>query len=361
MNAKIFFNQMLMGFKIYLRLPAAVFWLIAFPIAMFLGLGVVLGSKPESGPTLVWEQIKSSASSSSGAAEDAAMLAALGERGLTIVLKTPEEAEAQWKEGKMPALLQGEGGHYKLRTNSYFAAQGMQMDALVQQAYLTMQARIHGASELERVPTVVTSPGGHHGGPYAAFLLPGLMGLNLLMMGLFSTGMVDVTLREKGGYKRLATTPLPRAIYLAAQVCVRLIIVIVSAVLLMTVGALVFDVHNQGSYLSLLVLVMLGASCFISMGYVLASFARTVDTYGGLSNLVFMPLMMLSGVYFSLDGAPGWMQRATDLLPLTPLLKALRGVFNDGTSLASQSQSLTILAVWTVLLFVTATRRFKWV
>jgi ABC-2 type transport system permease protein len=181
------------------------------------------------------------------------------------------------------------------------------------------------------------------------------------MMGVFSVGMVDVTLREKGGYKRLATTPLPRYVYLAAQACVRLIVLIVSAGILMSVGASLFGVYNQGSYLSLLLLVLLGAACFISLGYVLASFVRSTDTYGGLSNMVFLPLMMLSGVYFSLDSAPTWLQRCADVLPLAPLLKALRGVFNDGASLASEGHALAVVAGWTVLLFILATKRFRWV
>jgi ABC-type polysaccharide/polyol phosphate export permease len=122
----------------------------------------------------------------------------------------------------------------------------------------------------------------------------------------------------------------------------------------------VFGIYNQGSYVGLLALVLLGASCFICMGYVLASFAKTVDSYGGIANMVLLPLMMLSGVYFSLDSAPEWLQRLVDFLPLTPLLKALRAVYNDGASLASLSPSLMTLGVWTLVLFVAATRRFKW-
>lgn len=355
MHARIFIKQFIMGLKIYLRLPAAIFWLVAFPIVMFVGLGTVLGGKDDAGIKLVW--VRAAPASS----EDIALQRALGERGLTLEVLPPADAEARWQLGKLPAMLEGQDGSYKLRINSYLAAQGMQIDSMVQQGFLMVQARARGAGELARIPDVLTSPGGHHGGPYAAYVLPGLMGLNLLMMGLFSAGMVDVTLREKGGYKRLATTPLPRYVYLAAAVCVRLVVVIVSASILMTVGATLFGVYNQGSYLSLLALVIMGTACFISLGYVLASFARTVDAYGGLSNMVFLPLMMLSGVYFSLDSAPNWLQRTSDLLPLTPLLKALRAVFNDGAGLATQGNALAILGTWTVVMFVLATRRFKWV
>ena len=258
-------------------------------------------------------------------------------------------------------MLEGEGGHYSLRVNSYLGAQGMQINAMVQQGFLMAQARSQGARELERIPVRSSSPGGRSDGPYAAYLLPGLLGLNLLMMGVFSVGMVDVELREKGSYKRLATTPLPRYVYLGAQLTVRLIVMTISATLLLLCGALVFGIRNQGSYGSLFALLIFGSACFISMGYLLASFARNVETYSGIANLVFLPVMLLSGVYFSLDEAPQWLQRGADLLPLAPLLKAMRAVFNDGASFVSQSQALALLAVWTVLLFVLAVRRFRWV
>jgi ABC-type polysaccharide/polyol phosphate export permease len=237
----------------------------------------------------------------------------------------------------------------------------MQAEALVQQSSLIAQARALGTAELTRVPVTRSSPGGHRSGPYAAYLLPGLMGLNLFMMGVFAVGTIDVTQRENGIYKRLATTPLPRHFFLGSQLCVRLIIVIFSASVLMATGAAVFGVYNQGSYLSILALLMLGAACYISLGYLLASFAKNVESYNGIANLVFLPLMLLSGVYFSLDAAPLWLQHGADLLPLAPLLKAMRAVFNDGAGLASQSAELATVGVWTILLFALASRRFKWV
>jgi ABC-type polysaccharide/polyol phosphate export permease len=123
----------------------------------------------------------------------------------------------------------------------------------------------------------------------------------------------------------------------------------------------VFGIHNQGSYLGVLALQMLGAACFISLGYLLASFARSVEAYSGIANVVFLVLMLLSGVYFSLDAAPDWLRRGADLLPLAPLLAALRAVFNDGAGLAGQGSALLIVAGWTVLFFVLASKRFRWV
>jgi ABC-type multidrug transport system permease subunit len=351
----MFLSQFRMSLKLYLRTPAAVFWIFAFPIVMLLGMGVMFGGNSKSTVKLIW------ARQAPASTIDASLQKALGEHGLTLQILAPTEAEERWRLGKLPAMLEGQSGHYSLRVNGYLGAQGMQAEALVQQSFLIAQARAQGAPEPARIPVVVSSPGGRHDGSYAAYLLPGLIGLNLLMMGVFSVGMVDVTLRAKGGYKRLATTPLPRYVYVGAQLCVRLIVVVCSAAALMLVGAAAFGVHNQGSNLSVFAILMLGAACFTSLGYVLASFARNVESYSGIANLAFLPLMLLSGVYFSLDAAPAWLQRGADLLPLTPLLKAMRAVFNDGAGLGSQEPGLAIVGAWTLLLFVLASKRFKWV
>jgi ABC-type multidrug transport system permease subunit len=343
-----------MGLKLYLRRPAALFWMMAFPVLMLLGLGTVFSGSGDPGIKLVFAQTVPSG-------QDGALLQALSELHVTVESVSVTEADLRWKSGKLPVLLEKKNDHYSLRVNSYLAGQGMGIVALVQQSFLMVQARASGAGELARIPLVMESPGGHNDGPYAAFLLPGLLGLNLLMMGVFSVCMVDVDLRVKGIYKRLATTPLPRHIYLAAQLLVRLVVVIFAASILMLVGALVFGIHNQGSYVNLFALILLGTACFASMGYLLASFAGTVEAANGIANLVFMPLMMLSGVYFSLDAAPQWLQKTADLLPLTPLLKSLRAVFNDGAALPSIASSIEIMGVWTVLLFIFATRRFKWI
>jgi ABC-type multidrug transport system permease subunit len=352
-----------MGVKLYLRVPEAVFWTFAFPVLMLLGLGLVFGSDSDAVVKLVWARDTPVSPDLPGLAQ------ALSDRGVRLERLPRAQAEAHWKLGKLPALLEdvprtapgSASTGARLRINRYLMAQGMQIEALVQQAYLLAQTRARGGPEPERVEVMMSNPAGHQAGPYAAYLLPGLLGLNLLTMGVFSTGIVDVTLRDKGGYKRLATTPLPRVVFLGAQLCVRLITVVASAAMLVLAGAVAFGIRNQGSYLALGALLMLGSACFISMGYVLASFARNVEAYNGIANLVFLPLMLLSGVYFSLDAAPQWLQRAIDVLPLAPLLRALRAVFNDGETLLGHGTDLAIVGVWTALLFGSAVRRFRWV
>ena len=122
-----------------------------------------------------------------------------------------------------------------------------------------------------------------------------------------------------------------------------------------------FHIVNQGSNLLLAVLVVFGTATFIAMGFALSSFASTIETYAPISNLVFFPMMLLSGTYFRLDGAPKWMQNAVLTLPLSPYLRVLRAVFNDGATLAGHALGLLILGTWAVLCFVLAVKRFRWV
>ena len=208
---------------------------------------------------------------------------------------------------------------------------------------------------------VIESPGHAHSTNYAAFLVPGLVGLNLLSTGLFSVGMVTVAYREKGKYRRLAVTPLPKWVFLGGQILQRVTSVLLQTLLLLLAAWLGFHITNQGSYLLFAALIVFGTATFIAMGFALSSFASTVETYGAVSNLAFFPMMLLSGVYFRLDSAPQWLQKAVLILPLSPFLRALRAVYNDGATLQGHIAGLTILAAWAVLSFVFAVKRFRWV
>ncbi|HET7451868.1 MAG TPA: ABC transporter permease, partial [Thermoanaerobaculia bacterium] len=222
-------------------------------------------------------------------------------------------------------------------------------------------ARVAGSPEPQRIPVVLESPGHARANSYAAFLVPGLIGLNLLTMGLFTVGMVTVSYREKGKYRRLAVTPLPKWVFLMGQILQRITVVAVQTVILLAAARWAFHVRNLGSYATFALLLAFGTAAFIAMGFALSSFASTIEGYGAISNLVFFPLMIFSGVYFRIDGAPRWMQAAVYALPLAPLIRALRAVFNDGATLAGHGVGLAILAAWGTAAFFFAVKRFRWV
>ncbi len=341
--------------RLYLRDKGAMFWTFLFPLLMLFAFGLIFRSGGPSAMTLV------RVAPVVETPRDQAFVKALEEAHLKVVTLSPADALARWEKGETAAELDSVGDGYRLKLNSYLIAQGQTAAQVASQAFLVAQARLSGAPEPERIPFVVESPGHAHSDNYAAFLVPGLIGLNLLTMGLFAVGMVTVSYREKGKFRRLAVTPLPKWVFIMAQILQRVTVVALQTTLLLLAARIGFQISNQGSYLLFGLLVFAGTATFLAMGFALSSFASTVETYGAISNLVFFPMMLLSGVYFRLDNAPKWMQNAVSILPLSPYLRALRSVFNDGATLAGHGTGLAILGVWAVLCFVLAVKRFRWV
>jgi ABC-2 type transport system permease protein len=352
---KLLRGQFRNEWRLYVRDRGAMFWTFLFPLLMLFGFGVIFrGGGP---PTLTLVRIAPATETR----RDQAFVKALEESRLKILSLPAAQAGERWGKGETAAQLESVGDGYRLRLNSYLIAQGQVAAQAASQAYLVAQARLAGSPEPERIPVVVESPGHAHSDNYAAFLVPGLIGLNLVTMGLFAVGMVTVSYREKGKFRRLAVTPLPKWVFLLAQILQRVTLIALQTTLLLVAAWLGFKIANQGSYLLLAALVVFGTATFLAMGFALSSFASTVETYGAISNLVFFPMMLLSGVYFRLDSAPQWMQKAVFVLPLSPFLRMLRSVFNDGANLAGHGVGLAILGAWALLSFVLAVKRFRWV
>lgn len=350
----ILWRQFVMEWRLYSRDRVAMFWTMAFPVLLLLGFGTIF--RNEGGPRLSVVRVESQAPTS----RDLALDQALADLQVKVQTLPKAEAEARWSRGETATQVEPDGEGYRLRLNSYLMAQAGATAGLVNQAWLMAQARLNGSPEPQRIPIQMESPGRKHSANYAAFLLPGLLGLNLVSMGLFSVGMVNVSYREKGKFRRLAVTPLPKWIFLLGQVLHRLTVTVIQAAILLLVGLLVFGIQNQGSFLDLLLIMILGTGCFMAFGFALSGFAETSEGYAALSNLVFFPLMMLSGVYFTLDAAPAWLQHTVAVMPLAPFLRALRAVFNDGGSLVGHGLGLAIVAAWGFAAFLLAVKRFRW-
>jgi ABC-2 type transport system permease protein len=349
-------RQFTSEWRLYSRDRVAMFWTFAFPVLLLLGFGTIF--KEEGGPRLSVVRVQSQAPSD----QDKALDQAMTDLHLNVQPLSKADAEARWAKGETAAQLEpvGDGQGFRMRLNSYLMAQAGATAGLVNQAWLVAQARLNGAPEPNRIPMQVESPGHKRSTNYAAFLLPGLLGLNLVSMGLFSVGMVNVSYREKGKFRRLAVTPLPKWVFLLGQVLHRLTVTIIQAAILLLVGRLVFGIQNQGSFLHLLFIMTLGTGCFMAFGFALSGFAETSEGYAAISNLVFFPLMFLSGVYFTLDAAPAWLQHTVAFLPLSPFLRALRAVFNDGAGLTGHGIGLLIVGAWALAAFLLALRRFRW-
>jgi ABC-2 type transport system permease protein len=194
---------------------------------------------------------------------------------------------------------------------------------------------------------------------YIDFLVPGILGLTLMQLGLFSVSFGFVQLKRTGALRRLFATPTSPAYFLAAQVTSRLIIGLTQVLVLLGVG-LWFGLHLVGSIFLLLAISLLGSIIFLAIGFSIAGWAKNEDQAAPLANLVSLPMTFLSGVFFSRDAMPAFLRTITDYLPLTYLNHALRSVTNDGVGVGAISGDLLGMAVWAVIAFFLAVRLFRW-
>ncbi len=195
---------------------------------------------------------------------------------------------------------------------------------------------------------------------YLDWLFPGILGMNLMFSCLFGVGYVVLRYRQSGFLKRLHATPLTAFEFLSAQVLSRLsIILIITTVLYVAVGAMI-HFRNAGSVALLLLLTVLGALSMIALGLTVAARFASEELVNGLLNLLTWPMMLLSGVWFSLAGSPKWVQWMADALPLTQLLHAAREVMLYGAGLDAIAPNLIYLGAVTLVFLGFGAWSFKW-
>jgi ABC-type multidrug transport system permease subunit len=198
------------------------------------------------------------------------------------------------------------------------------------------------------------------GSRYIDFLIPGLLGMNLMNSGMWGVGFALVEMRQRKLLKRFVATPMRRTDFLLALTSSRLVLMVIEVGLLLGFGVLVFHMPVLGSILSVLLLGTLGAVAFGGIGLLTACRAQKVESVSGLINVVMMPMWIFSGVFFSYEHFPAMAQPFIKALPLTALNDALRATILEGASLPSQSTRLLILALWGGISFVLAQRWFRW-
>lgn len=195
---------------------------------------------------------------------------------------------------------------------------------------------------------------------YVDWVVPGVLAMNMMFSALYGVGYVIVRYRKNGMLKRLKATPLTALEFLAAQVASRLWLIIAFSVAIYIGTDLFLDFRMLGSYLNLFIVFVLGAFSLISLGMLVAARTASEELAGGLLNLMSWPMMFLSGVWFSLEGAHPWLQKLALLLPLTHLIEAARAIMIDGASLLDIYAHLLTLVVMTGLFLALGSFLFRW-
>jgi len=265
-----------------------------------------------------------------------------GDRDLVVVLP--------------PALGQGPG------SLTAFYNQGKPQESQVAQAIMTRfldQASFRVAG-IQPGFTLDAQPINSRNLTYVDFLVPGMIAMSIMQTGLFSVVFAIVQLKQRGVLRRLMATPARVFDVLFSQVTTRLIMAGFQTAVLLAVGLWVFHFHFTGNVLCLLFLGVIGSAIFIAMGFAISGYAKSEETAAPLANLISLPMMFLSGVFFPRSSMPDWLAVVTQFFPLTYVADALRQVSVDGASLWGVRGQLVGIAVWLVISVLIAQRLFHW-
>ena len=195
---------------------------------------------------------------------------------------------------------------------------------------------------------------------YVDWVVPGILGMNIMFGCLFGVGYVIVRYRKSGYLKRVSATPLSSTEFLIAQILSRLMIVVATTVLVFGGTNFFMDFRVEGSYFDLLLVLITGTFTLLALGLLIASRVTSEELAGGLLNMLTWPMMLLSGVWFSMEGAHPILQKIADISPLTHMLKAARGIMIDGHTLMDVSYHLAVMAVMGLVFIVLGAWMFKW-
>ena len=328
----------------FLREPEAVFWVFAFPVLMALALGIAFRS---SGPP----RSQVGVIDGPGAAAVRTALEASGD--LEVIRLAPDAAESALRRGRVAVIVRADSlGPPALTFDSTRAE-----TRLAQLATLDALERAAGRRDVvgARLEKQV-----RHGSRYIDFLIPGLIGLNVLGTSLWAVGFPIAMARQHKLLKRMLATPMRRTDYLLSLMLARLVWLAMEVVAVLGFGMLAFGVEVRGSWLALLLVNLLGACAFSALGLLMACRARTVEAASGIMNVAMLPMWLLSGSFFSSDRFPDAMQWFVQALPLTAINNALRAIMNEGAGLAGIAAPIAIIAAWGVASFFASLALFRW-
>jgi ABC-2 type transport system permease protein len=328
--------------KEFVRETEALFWVFGFPLLLTLLLGFAFREKPPdripvgivSGPSAEWRLKALSVSPA-----------------LLPKIYTEQEGREALRRSKISLLV--EGGAQPVYRYDATGPDARTARVEVDDALQTAAGR---KSVLTAREERVQEPGSR----YIDFLVPGLLGMNLMGTGMWGMGFTIVNARVKKLLKRLVATPMRKSDYLIAQFLSRLVFLIIEILVVVGFAWIAFGVRVHGSWLLFALICLLGGMVFAAIGLLVASRARTIEAVSGLMNLTMVPMWLCSGVFFSYERFPDAAKPFIRALPLTALNDALRGVMNDAMTARQLAPQLINLTLWTVVSYVVALKIFRW-
>jgi ABC-2 type transport system permease protein len=326
----------------FIREPETVFWVYAFPVLLAIGLGIAFRNRPA-------ERIFVDIQQQVTAAELAGSLSRYPD--FVVAIHPKQECMDRLRLGKS-ALVVIPG------TEVTFLFDPTRPESVLarQRADDALQRAAGRRDPLKTEDRHVTEPGTR----YIDFLIPGLIGMNMLAGSMWGVGYVIVDMRVRKLLKRFVATPMKRSHFLWSTLGGRMAFMIPELIVILGAGVVLFGFPIRGNFFTILILSLFGATCFSGLGMLVACRAQKLETVSGLMNLIMMPMWLLSGVFFSPERFPDMLQPFIQALPLTQFNLALRAVILEGASLSSQVWRLVFIAAWGAVSYFFTLRWFRW-
>jgi ABC-2 type transport system permease protein len=326
----------------FIREPETIFWVYAFPVLLVIGLGIAFRNRPA-------EKVFVDVQRQPAAEEVASRLRKLPDLAVAIHSRTECMDRLRLAKSELVVIPGDKVGYLfdPTRPESVLARQ--RVDDILQRA----AGRLDPLSTSDRY---VTEPGAR----YIDFLIPGLIGMNLLAGSMWGVGYVIVDMRVRKLLKRFMATPMKRSHFLASALGGRMVFMVPELIVILGAGVLLFGFPIRGNVFSILLVSLLGATSFTGLGLLAACRAQKLETVSGIMNVIMMPMWLLSGVFFSPERFPAIFQPFIQALPLTQFNNALRAIILEGASLDSQIGRIALIAAWGAISYLCTLRWFRW-
>jgi ABC-type multidrug transport system permease subunit len=349
-----FTQLVLLRFREFYREPEVIFWAYGFPLILTVGLGIAFaGSRPEPPAVDIQGEMNDS--------RVRALAETLRQAGMQVEVRSKSESRLRYRTGKIALVVvpEAEGSNKGSKDEGLlFVLDERRSESALARTWVEavlLRERLGGAALPMREESV-QEPGSR----YIDFLVPGLMGMNLMGTVLLGIGIALADMRARNLLKRFLATPMRRADLLLAIFVARTILLIPEMLAILAVAWLAFGVPTADHPLTLILVILVGAMAFNSLGLLLGCRAQKIESISGLVNLVMLPMYIFSGVFFSSKRFPDEAQPFIQALPLTQVNDALREVLLVGATLAAGAWRLGNLLAWTVVPLYFALRWFRW-
>lgn len=334
-------------YREFIRQPEAVFWAYVFPMVMVIALGLAFRSEPVEAVNVAIQE--------SPVADQ--LLKVLNDASrFTAQRCTAEDSRRLLRTGKCDLVVVATEGATDA-SYTYLLDPTRPGSVLARNTVDDALQRAAGrADPVDTSDQKISEPGSR----YIDFLVPGLIGMGIMGGGVWGVGFGIVDMRIRQLLKRFMGTPMKKSHFVGAIMLSRMVFMVPEILLLLVFSRALFGVTCHGSYLAVALLVVLGAFQFAGIGLLIASRARTLEAVSGLMNLAMVPMWIGSGIFFSPDRFPDFIQPLIRILPLTPVIAALRNVMQEGAGVVAIVPEITIIAVWGLVSFLLGLKLFRW-